>query len=57
MEEIKETLKSAMDIKEGRGLKATLIGVLAGFVAKRFTHDSAASLGAGLVAYSIVKRI
>ncbi len=57
MEEIKETLKSAMDVKEGRGLKATLVGVFAGFIAKRFTNDSAAALGAGLVAYSIVKRI
>lgn len=57
MEDIKETLRNAMDIKEGRGFKATLAGIVVGFVAKRFTQDNAASLGAGLVAYSIAKRV
>ena len=57
MEDIKDTLSSILDVKEGRGLKATLAGIVAGFVAKRFTQDNAASLGVGLVAYSIAKRV
>lgn len=54
MEEIKEQVKSVV---KDRGFTAALAAIAAGYIAKRFTNDVAGSIGAGLVAYAITKRV
>lgn len=54
MEDIKNQVEATV---KDRGFLATLAGIAVGFVAKRITRDAAGSIGAGLVAYAIVKRV
>jgi len=54
MEEIKNQVETVV---KDRGFLGTLAGILVGYVVKRYTHDTAASVGAGLVTYSLTKRV
>lgn len=54
MEEIKDGIENTV---KDRGFVAAVAGIAAGYIAKRFTRDTAGSAGLGLVVYSLIKRI